>query len=497
MPLRKVSAKDEHVKRLKLKYEQVYKEFQDYAEMLSIKQGKMNKNSGKADSYARYLIYLSVLYEENFNEAIGDLNTGAGLTSLEKVRNMEEFKAYNRQEKNFPSATISCYTSFIQSKEEQEVDAQLFTDEEDIMTNTELLAHISNFISSKSFLYSKQNITNLYISLRTKPFVILSGISGTGKTKIVQLFANAVGANYDNGRYRLISVRPNWSDSSDLLGYTDLKGDFVYGQLTDMIIRATNDPEHPHFVVLDEMNLARVEYYLSDYLSVIESRDRQGDKLVTAPIVEVKLEDSEEKTPYGLPDNLYIIGTVNMDETTHPFSKKVLDRANSIEFNDIHLTSYNFLVDSPQQVSSKNVSNKHFVSEYLYFNEIYPQHKEIVEKASTDLESINEQLQKIYAQVGYRVRDEICFYMIYAQDTDLTEEEAMDFCIMQKILPRISGAGPEMEKILEALYKDFTGVAYAKDQKIPDNAQYPRSAKKLAEMRKRLSSQGFTSFWVS
>ncbi|MEG0384090.1 MAG: AAA family ATPase [Solibacillus sp.] len=358
--------------------------------------------------------------------------------------------------------------------------------------NSSIPSHIHTYLTQKGFLYSQQNIANLYLSLRSKPFVILSGISGTGKTKVVQLFANAVGATQDNGRYQLIPVRPDWSDSSDLLGYTDLKGDFVKGQLTEMVIRASENPDYPHFVVLDEMNLARVEYYLSEFLSVIESRDRQNGKITTSTLVRVGEKE------YGLPNNLYIIGTVNMDETTYPFSKKVLDRANSIEFNDINLTSYSMLSDSTEEVSPVNVHNDQFASQYLFLKEAYSQYKEIIEEVSVYLEKINKQLQLIYAQVGYRVRDEICFYMIYNEEMKLLEEdEAMDFCIMQKILPRISGAGTDVEDLLKALFEEFAGVNYKEEIEISTAATYPQSAKKVQEMLKRLGRQGFTSFWVS
>lgn len=491
MPLRKVSAKEERFIKIKSKFEHFYKEFEDYAELLSNQQGNVKKSSGKASSYARNLIYLAVLYEENFQRDIGDLNSLEGFRNIQQIKELEGFKDFSISQRNFPSAAINCYTNFMQNKEKLNLNSDLVNFSEDEMTSNNIIKQIYNFISARGFLYSDKDITNLYLSLRSKPFVILSGISGTGKTKIVQLFANAVGATQENGRYRLISVRPDWSDSSDLLGYTNLKGEFVCGQLTDMVIRASTNSEQPHFVVLDEMNLARVEYYLSDYLSVIESREFVNGQIETAPLVRV------DKKEYGLPDNLYIIGTVNMDETTYPFSKKVLDRANSIEFNEINLTSYNMLSGQNEEVSPKNVYNNQFVSQYLYLKDAYPQHEETIEMVSIYLENINQHLKEIYAQVGYRVRDEICFYMIYAKETDLSELEAMDFCIMQKILPRISGAGPDVEDLLKALYKEFASVEYVEKVAIPAAAKYPQSAKKVQEMIKRLGRQGFTSFWVS
>lgn len=369
-------------------------------------------------------------------------------------------------------------------KEEQQV----------LMKKVENLpSHTHAYLTSRGFLYSKENIANLYLSLRSKPFVIISGISGTGKTKIVQLFAESVGATEENGQFKLISVRPDWSDSSDLLGYKNLQDQFVNGQLTEMIKRAHGNPKLPHFVVLDEMNLARVEYYLSEILSIMESRRVNEDGEVVSSTL-VTTDDGE----FSLPNNLYIIGTVNMDETTHPFSKKVLDRANTIEFNDIQLCNFKMLEEETEEVAAVLVGNDQFESKYLYLKQAYPQNKQLVQNISADLEKINKELQTIYAQVGYRVRDEICFYMLYNDEMKLlSENEAFDFCVMQKILPRISGADSSVEDLLKNLYEQFAGGTYAKDKEVSEDAPYPRSAKKVAEMLNRLFKDGFTSFWIS
>ncbi len=309
----------------------------------------------------------------------------------------------------------------------------------------------------------------------------------------MQLFAESVGATEESGQFKLISVRPDWSDSSDLLGYKNLQDQFVEGQLTEIVKRAHEYPALPHFVVLDEMNLARVEYYLSEFLSIMESRrvDEDG-QVVSSPLV------TTNDGAYSLPNNLYIIGTVNMDETTHPFSKKVLDRANTIEFNEIRLNHFAMFEEDGEEVAAVRVGNEQFESKYLYLKQAYGDNKALVQKVSAQLEKINEQLQTIYAQVGYRVRDEICFYMLYNDEMKLlTEEEAFDFCVMQKILPRISGADSTVEDLLKNLYEQFAGEAYDNGKAVSESASYPRSAKKVAEMLNRLYKDGFTSFWVS
>lgn len=199
------------------------------------------------------------------------------------------------------------------------------------------LSAIGSYIQAKGFTYPKGMIENFYLSMKSKPFVILAGTSGTGKTRLVKLFAEAIGA-----QYKMVSARPDWSDSSDLFGHTDLNGVFIPGEILGFIHAAKDNPDIPHILCLDEMNLARVEYYFSDYLSIIETRDIQETHIVSMPLVSESLYGRDEyaKLKYGemgFPENLYLIGTVNMDETTFPFSKKVLDRANTIEFDYVDL----------------------------------------------------------------------------------------------------------------------------------------------------------------
>ncbi|MEH7086416.1 DUF3578 domain-containing protein [Neobacillus drentensis] len=364
------------------------------------------------------------------------------------------------------------------------------------LNDKELIDHIYTYIKSKGFFYNREEVINLFLSIKTKPFVILSGISGTGKTKMVQWFAESVGATEENGQFTLIPIRPDWNDGSDLLGYVDIKGEFKEGPLTKVIKKAEGTPKLPFFVLLDEMNLARVEYYFSDILSVMESRKWKDGKMVSSNLL------SEETAGLNLklPNNLYIIGTVNMDETTHPFSKKVLDRANTIEFNRVELGNLTFLKELNES-SSVSVGHDSFASIYLHLKDLYKQNSQLVESVTDELVKINDALQSIHAHVGYRVRDEICFYMAYNSVSGLLDfDQAMDHCILQKILPRIAGSDTQVEDVLKKLYSHFTSTQYSEnafDYTVnPDNAKYPQSAAKVVEMLRRLED-GFTSFWIS
>ncbi|WP_042149690.1 McrB family protein [Paucisalibacillus sp. EB02] len=362
------------------------------------------------------------------------------------------------------------------------------------MTGREVIDHIHSYIKSKGFYYEKEEVINFFLSLKTKPFVILSGISGTGKTMIVRWFAEAIGATEANGQFTIIPVRPDWSDGSDLLGYTDIKGDFKEGPLTKVIKTASDHPEKPYIVLLDEMNLARVEYYFSDILSVMESRsfNEEGD-IVTSVVL---TEEIAGKNFY-LPANLYIVGTVNMDETTHPFSKKVLDRANTIEFNRVQLNYLDFLQEL-EEVEPIAIQQEVLESKYVHLKDLYKDNPDVVHKVTRELEVVNKILEKIQAHVGYRVRDEICMYIAYSEEGQVMDfNQAMDHCLLQKILPRISGSDSRVKDVLDELIK-LCAFEISEDVDNVDltYAKYPKSAEKLIEMRRRLVD-GFTSFWIS
>ncbi|MGE7666654.1 McrB family protein [Ureibacillus composti] len=396
------------------------------------------------------------------------------LTAIEKILKDEKFIELNNRHHHVYSAALGHYKRYLESQNENVLQGVI-----QIKEKVNLVNHIYNYITNKGFFYSKDNINNLYLSLRSKPFVIISGISGTGKTKIVQLFAEAIGATEENGQFKLIPVRPDWSDSSDLLGYRDIKGEFVKGPLTEIVEHALDNPELPHFVLLDEMNLARVEYYFSDVLSVMESRKKDGEgHFTSSPLL-----PSYDET-LTLPGNLYVIGTVNMDETTHSFSKKVLDRANTIEFNEIDLMNFDSMMET-KTVNSIRVSNDVLESTYIHLKDAFQTHEALIRNVSEKINVINEHLMPIHAQVGYRVRDEISFYMAHNAEAGmlLDENEAMDFCLMQKILPRISGTESVVRPVLKNLEEELK--------------QYPKCSAKITEMIARLDDHGFVSFWTA
>jgi 5-methylcytosine-specific restriction protein B len=377
------------------------------------------------------------------------------------------------------------------------------------------ITQICGYINKSGFSYSVETIKNLYLSLKSKPFVILAGISGTGKSKIAKMFSEAIGATTENGRYKLIPVRPDWSDSTDLLGHLNLDGKFIPGSVTEFLAEANKEEnlDKPFILCLDEMNLARVEYYFSDFLSVIETRSKNSEgRTISEKLLSNSAfgTDKDSMKNYGsihLSENVYIVGTVNMDETTFPFSKKVLDRANTIEFSDVNL-SLGKEISSTEFTEAVEVDNSYLKCEYMKFYDCYSDNPENIEKVIMLLDKINIALTVVGAQVAYRVRDEISYYVTYAQKFELLSfDEAMDNAFLQKILPRIQGSSLSLRGVFRELFKIMADSSNFEDNELLDqvedymkhsaaNCRFPKSAQKVEFMLRRFEEDGYTSYWL-
>lgn len=448
---------------------------------------------------------LNFTADNNLNVGKDEYEEGCIFYKEYKIDNMPTNEVFIEDLKNMISIYEEYYNKiFLNLKQDfnnEIVEAVLEKD------TYKILSKIQKYIKSKGYLYSDQLIYNIYLSLKTKPFVILSGISGTGKSKLVKLLAESLGATSENNRFTLVPVRPDWSDSSELLGYKDLNGKFHPGILTTIIEDALKEENknYPYFVCLDEMNLARVEYYLSDILSVIESRYRSNngeiktDKLIRKELLGNDQDVIQKYADIYIPENLYIIGTVNMDETTFPFSKKVLDRANTIEFNDVNL-GFNFESFDEETVEAQEYTNSLLKSKYIKLIDC-KEEKEEATKIINQLIKINNILEKYNQHFGYRVRDEIVYYCLYALNDNLfTFEEAIDYCIVQKILPKIGGSDEDTLDLLIDLYNELNNTTYTRDdfdsnRDIKTSDKYKLTNKKILIMVRRFVRDGFTNFW--
>ncbi|AGY77762.1 McrB family protein [Clostridium autoethanogenum] len=362
---------------------------------------------------------------------------------------------------------------------------------------------INEYVNSLGYIYTFEDLSNFYLSLKTKPFVILVGISGTGKSKIVRLFAEAIGANTGNGRFRMISVKPDWNDSTELFGYKNINDEFIPGQLTEIIKEASIHKNMPYFVCIDEMNLSRVEYYLSEYLSLIESRKVENNEIITDNIFSNSYINNKYCELY-IPENLYIVGTVNMDDTTFQFSRKVLDRANTIEFSEVDLSKLFLNNKETQEFVNENISNNFMKANYLNINDIEEEYRNFAILINKKIIKINEILKKAKKHFAYRVRDEIIFYMIENKKAELLDENlAFDYQIMQNILPAISGSEAIIKDTLVELFNFCLGKeAILSDSNYLEDAGnylkdavYYKSASKILDMLRGYKYDGFATYW--
>ena len=386
---------------------------------------------------------------------------------------------------------------------------------------------------------SKANITsemkNFIEALKTKPFLLLAGISGTGKSQKVKELAfltcpkdGVLNADSTTpGNYCLIEVKPNWHDSTDLLGYySNLTEKYTITPFLHFVHKAAINPNVPFFVCLDEMNLAPVEQYFAEYLSVLETRTMKDGKIETAELLSKKLfESCSEDGGYTdaelevlrylkenglrLPENLFVIGTVNMDDTTHQFSRKVIDRAFTIEMNgdeleemfadkNAHVLDY---TDTPLPLSE--LKPKFVKANDALADEVVGIYKDvIIAQVPEKLKAINAILKDTPFRVSYRVQNEFVLYLstllLKRKDEDSVDElinKTALVILLEKILPRVQGD----EKLLSTadgnVFTDLRNYVKENLKCKDETGVFSEVIAKLDEMDKRLSNTYFANFF--
>ena len=365
-------------------------------------------------------------------------------------------------------------------------------------------------------------------AIKSKPFLLLAGISGTGKSRIVRELARAC---WDEGteeynaqkpkNFQMVQVKPNWHDSSDLIGYVSRvsgKAEYVAGDFLRFVAKAWEDKDTPYFLCLDEMNLAPVEQYFAEYLSVVESRKSHEDGIVTTdPILEkvdeewyfnltASLTTDENvrkqfnKDGICIPQNLIVVGTVNMDETTFSFSRKVLDRAMTIEMNEVDL--HGGLTERNEQIGK--LGKAELIGNAVEGVDVYADNKDVCEIVLTYLDAVNAVLNGTPFKVAYRTRNEFLLYVVknlpYNKDENDTELEqgyvvarALDEITSMKVLSRIEGDDTKVsDEFIDRLSKTIEDGLKAVSGE--EHTITSISLAKLKEMKAKLAS-GYTSFW--
>lgn len=407
-------------------------------------------------------------------------------------------------------------------------------------------------------------------ALRTKPFLLLAGISGTGKSQKVQELAYMTCPEGElrnengtaPGNYCLVEVKPNWHDSTELLGYySALSGRYELTDFIRFVYKAIKNETVPFFLCLDEMNLAPVEQYFAEYLSVLETRKNVGGKIQTQPLLKKEVfancalykKETEESNPHmtsdgtlqvskalysekdaeiisylkdnglSLPDNLFVIGTVNMDDTTHQFSRKVIDRAFTIEMNGGNMADM-FNDESKSLLEYRNEDDvvplatfrPKFVRAYEVLDDVrYAKYAETIKTkipellgnsdGTADEDSINGVLNNTPFRVSYRVQNELVLYLSvlieqagYPEEIDSLIGEAVLAILLEKVLPRVQGEQKQLatkndsSNVLKDL-KAFVAKNFAPSEG-ETNGLYKKVVSKLDEMDEKLDNY-YTNFF--
>ena len=414
----------------------------------------------------------------------------------------------------------------------------------------------SNDNPNTSEVKVSKDVLSYLSAIRTKPFLLLAGISGTGKSRIVKEMAYASCPDEGDlredktspGNYCLVEVKPNWNDSTELLGYETVLdgGNYHLTKFVKFLIKAMQHENVPFFVCLDEMNLAAVEQYFAEFLSILESRKDVDGTIKSEPLIPAAIfekyqqklheelfptkDSSNTSTGAGcyttdgtavylhrtyaklmeeglrIPRNLIVVGTVNMDDTTYQFSRKVIDRAMTIEMNEVNLNDM-FDIEKPDALSYREdvVDKGWFFAPFAQSNNVLQQMNNderelLTEKIKTTIgqtdadgtttpDSLEAILGKTPFRIAYRVVNELIlhFYALRCwenKDTEFEElyNKALDNILMMKVLPRIEGNEDLVKEPLAQL-ATWTEVAY------------PKANAKIVEMRERLELSHFTCFW--
>ena len=438
----------------------------------------------------------------------------------------------------------------------------------DFFTNLRLDKEIIYYENGYPAISNNKTDVDIISALRTKPFLLLAGISGTGKSrKVLELAYQTCPRDgiHDKdetapGNYMLIPVKPNWHDSTELLGYySSITGKYVLTDFIRFVWKASIHKNVPYFLCLDEMNLAPVEQYFAEYLSILETRKRVYNEktkkweIITAELLPKKIFENlpteirtapknnvitlssitsdvsdEIKTIYQgediqiinflkengmrLPENLFVIGTVNMDDTTHQFSRKVIDRAFTIEMNGENLNKMfneeDTLCYLNDPMTIDNIKPLFVKAQEVLKN--YPDDAETIRTYVPQLlDRINGEgiFEDTPFRVSYRVQNELVLYYAAIRPQGHLDEnkiktylnEAFMAILLEKILPRVEGDEKAMKcdekgnsAILQNIQRYIDGFVSENSKPAPI---YNLLKAKLKEMNERVKNSYFTSFF--
>lgn len=381
-------------------------------------------------------------------------------TLKEQVENLFSQNSYLRNRKSYTSEVIN-----------YENEKQVFS----VLRNNAIACGLN---------FNSDDLINFYTSVKSARLTIIEGISGTGKSKLVDLYGRTLGLD-DNGHMLIVPVSPGWTDDTDILGYLD-NSLMQYKEssigLVSFLVEASKHPDKPFLVCFDEMNLAKVEYYFAQFISILENDVNNRILRIYNPKEEINVTNADEyPAEIRLGENIIFCGTINVDESTYRLSDKVLDRANLIKLQDSDFSVY----DDERPVF--------IVVDVTLVDKPKPQG--LTDDELSLLDELNEKLKNVNPRFcfAHRVVNQISRYLdaIPENDIDYTREKALDKLMVQKILPKVRGTEEQVRDLIGYIEDDnyVSGVIdkYLNDGKV----EYPVTRKALKEKAKELRNYGY------
>jgi len=360
------------------------------------------------------------------------------------------------------------------------------------------LEAIMKSLNDAALIVDSKLLCRLTASLQSKRFLVLTGLSGSGKTKIAHAFAHWISEFPE--QYRLVAVGADWTSNENVVGYQDALQPTIYRKpasgALDLLLRAEKDSDRPYFLILDEMNLSHVERYFADILSAIESGQEIALHSSAEPLGAFEGDRLPVPAKIRLPENLFIIGTVNIDETTYMFSPKVLDRANVVEFRAT-AEEISAFMESPAKVNMDALAGKGAGYGSAFVNAAraevsLAQLPTGIGDAAAAAAELKKRLTELFAELapigaefGFRTAFEVSrfFYHHAVLTGDGWQfKDALDAQIVQKLMPKLHGSDRKLRPTL------------AKLQTFCETHDLQLSLAKTKRMLERLTQDGFTSF---
>lgn len=418
---------------------------------------------------------------------------------LQKI--IENKKDINTGIDNISDSKISPVSSIITEK--TQIDMSELEDKHAIQQNdhfseqNEFIERFNQLTIRSKLHYSKRDLWNFHTAMLGDSLVVLAGLSGTGKSQLVTSYAKAL--QLSDTQIKFISVRPFWEDDSDLLGYADTVNS-VYrpgdSGLIDALLEASRHKENIYMVCFDEMNLARVEHYFSQFLSVLEMEpNTRKIKLYNEDLENKLYNSSTYPSTIEVGQNILFVGTINTDESTHQFSDKVLDRSNiiSLELVPFHeISEVNDYIQSDQKKRNqlkyddfKNFKNSNPT------NGLTQKEKEMFWKLHLAINSKDKNIG-----IGWRILKQIDEYLKNLPvQNDLSRKEAIDIQLVQRVLSKIRGSDEQLSELVGKWNENDLKQVGEFEQIIneyPESSDFKYTKKILLQKARELNLHGFT-----